>query len=62
MNWTEILKNAGIPESPGRIEAIKAALISIDQYYEKHGKKRAKGTNTRKVTKVARMDYKAAKL
>jgi hypothetical protein len=26
MNWTEILRRAGIPEPPGRQEAIEAAL------------------------------------
>ena len=26
MNWTEILRRAGIPESPGRLEAVEAAL------------------------------------
>jgi hypothetical protein len=26
MNWTEILRQAGIPESPGRPQAVAAAL------------------------------------
>lgn len=26
MNWTELLRQAGIPESPGRQEAVAAAL------------------------------------
>lgn len=26
MNWTEMLKRAGIPESPGREEAVRDAL------------------------------------
>lgn len=26
MNWTELLRRAGIPEPPGRQEAVEAAL------------------------------------
>jgi len=26
LNWTEILRSSGIPESPGRAEAVAAAL------------------------------------
>lgn len=57
MDWTAILTNAGIPEPPGRIEAAKAARLITAARYAKFGQKRAKGTNTRKVKKVARVDY-----
>jgi hypothetical protein len=59
MNWTEILANAGIPEPPGRDEAIAAARLATAERYAKHGQKRVKGNNTRKVKKVARVDYRA---
>lgn len=59
MNWTEILANAGIPESPGRDEAIAAAKLVTAERHAKYGQKRAKGSNARKVKKVARVDYKA---
>jgi hypothetical protein len=57
MNWTEILANAGIPEPPGREQAVAEAKLATAERYAKHGQKRAKGTNTRKVKKVARVDY-----
>lgn len=57
MNWTKILADAGIPESPGREQAYCDALAFTTARYERDGHKRAKGSNTRKAKKVARMDY-----
>jgi hypothetical protein len=57
MDWTKILRDAGIPEPAGREQAcIEAAAVSAARY-ERDGHKRAKGSNTRKSKKVARMDY-----
>ena len=57
MNWTKILADAGIAEPPGREQAYKDALVFTTARYERDGHKRAKGSNTSKVKKVARMDY-----
>lgn len=57
MNWSKILSEAGIPDSPGRDQAQKSAAAVIAARYERDGRKRAKGSNTRKVKKAARMDY-----
>jgi hypothetical protein len=61
MDWTQILANAGIEEPPGRLEAIEQAKIQIESRYVKQGRKRAKGSTTRKTKKVARVDYKATR-
>lgn len=61
MNWTQILSDAGIPEPPGRDLAIEMAIAETAARYEKVGKKRAKGSTTRKAKKVARVDYNAMK-
>jgi oligoribonuclease NrnB/cAMP/cGMP phosphodiesterase (DHH superfamily) len=57
MNWTKILRDAGIPEPPGRDRAYADAAEMTAARYERDGHKRAKGSNTRKVKKMARMDY-----
>ena len=57
MNWTKILCDAGIPEPPGRDQAYEDAVAMTAARYERDGRKRAKGSNTSKVKKVARMDY-----
>jgi len=57
MNWTKILADAGISEPPGREQAYSDALAVTTARYERDGHKRAKGSNTRKVKKVARTDY-----
>ena len=57
MNWTKILRDAGIPEPPGRDQAYEDAIAMTAARYERDGRKRAKGSNTSKVKKVARMDY-----
>ena len=57
MNWTKILADAGIAEPPGREHAYRDAFAFTTARYERDGHKRAKGSNTRKVKKVARMDY-----
>jgi stalled ribosome alternative rescue factor ArfA len=61
MNWTKILSEAGIPEPPDRDAAIEQAIAETAARYEKVGKKRAKGSTTRKTKKVARVDYNAMK-
>ena len=61
MDWTRILADAGIEESPGRSLAIALAELVIAERYAEQGHKRAKGTNAAKTKKVARMDYKATK-
>lgn len=61
MNWTQILADAGIPEPPGREQAVEQARIDTAERYARQGRKRAKGSNTRKVKKVARVDYNAMK-
>lgn len=57
MDWEKILSDAGIEESPGRQQACKKAAAVTADRYERDGRKRAKGSNTRKVKKAARMDY-----
>jgi hypothetical protein len=57
MNWTKILHDAGIPEPPGRDKAYEDAVAMTTTRYERDGRKRAKGSNTAKVKKVARKDY-----
>ena len=57
MDWTKILHDAGIPEPPGRDQAYAEAAELTAARYERDGHKRAKGSNTRKVKKIARMDY-----
>lgn len=57
MDWSKILSDAGIPESPGRDQAQERAAAVTAARYERDGHKRAKGSNTRKVKKAARMDY-----
>ena len=57
MNWTKILQDAGIPEPPGRDQAYEDAVAMTAARYERDGRKRAKGSNTAKVKKVARKDY-----
>ena len=53
MNWTKILGDAGL-EAPGYYEAVEAAKEDTKQRYAVHGKKRAKGSNTRKADQVSR--------
>ena len=55
------MADAGITESPGRSMAIALAQLATAERYAEQGHKRAKGTNTAKTKKVARMDYKATK-
>jgi hypothetical protein len=57
MNWGKILSDAGIPEPPGRKQAFEDAAALTAARYERDGRKRAKGSNTAKVKKVARKDY-----
>jgi hypothetical protein len=57
MNWEKILSDAGIPEPPGRKQAFEDAAALTAARYERDGCKRAKGSNTRKVKKVPRIDY-----
>jgi hypothetical protein len=52
MNWTKILRDAGIPEPPGRDQAYKDAVAMTEFRYERDGRKRAKGSNARKPKKV----------
>jgi hypothetical protein len=55
VNWTEILARAGIPEPPGREEAIAAAREATAARYAKDGgPKRARGSATRTVSKWSR--------
>jgi hypothetical protein len=57
MDWDKILSDAGISELPGRDQACKDAAAMTAARYERDGRKRAKGSNTAKVKKVARKDY-----
>lgn len=57
MDWEKILFDADIAESPGRREACEKAAVITAARYQRDGRKRAKGSNTRKVKKAARMDY-----
>ena len=34
MNWTELLRKANIPESPGRAEAVAEAVSSVQRKAE----------------------------
>ena len=52
MNWTKILRDAGIPEPPGRDQAYEDAVAMTAARYERDGRKRAKGSNARKPKKV----------
>jgi hypothetical protein len=52
MDWTQMLLEAGIPESPGRNEAYRQAILLTEERYKRNGQKRAKGTNARKATKA----------
>jgi len=61
MDWTKILADAGIAESPGRNLAISLAKLATAERYAEQGHKRAKGSNATKTKKVARMDYKVSK-
>lgn len=55
MNWTEILANAGIPEPPGREQAIAdAQAITAARYAKTGGPKRARGNASRPVKQVSR--------
>ena len=55
MNWTEILARAGIPESPGRLEAAaEARKVSEARYARDGGPKRARGGNSAKAPKWSR--------
>ena len=56
MDWSEALKveNGGPGDSPGREEAVRLALETTKGRYQKHGKKRAKGANTRVLNQVSR--------
>ena len=56
MDWTEILKNAGIPEPMGREEAIARTMKVVEQRYKASGgPKQAKGTTRRPVQSVSRV-------
>jgi hypothetical protein len=57
MDWSRILSDAGIPDSPGRDQAKEMADAVTTARYGRDGRKRAKGSNMRKVKKMARMDY-----
>ncbi len=59
MNWTKILGDAGIAEPIGYHEAVKAANEAILLRYRTQGKKRAKGSNTRKADQVSRKKLQA---
>jgi hypothetical protein len=55
MNWTKILADAGIPESPGRDVAVNLARqITAERYERDGGPKRARGTAKRTVEQVSR--------
>ena len=55
MDWTEILSSAGVPESPGRAEAVEDARLRTAARYERTGgPKRAKGSSSRNVPQVSR--------
>jgi hypothetical protein len=61
VNWTEILAAAGIPEPPGRQEAIDDTLRKVEQRNALNGghPKRKKGSNKRQVTQVSRKTLQA---
>ncbi len=59
MNWTKILGDAGITEPIGYHEAVEAAKEDTRLRYLRHGKKRAKGSNTRKQQQVSRQGLQA---
>jgi len=61
MDWTRILADASIEESPGRNLAIALAQLATAERYAEQGHKRAKGSNVAKTKKVPRMDYNATK-
>lgn len=61
MDWTKILADAGIPEPPGRAEAIELAKLATAARYARTGPKLIKSSTTRKVKKVPRIDYAAAR-
>jgi len=61
MDWTRMLLEASIPEPPGRDEAYRQAALLTEERYRRNGHKCTKGSNTRKPTKIPRMDYKALK-
>lgn len=54
-DWTALLAQAGIPEPPGRAEAVAAAQEATRQRYEKTGGEppRKKGSSKRKPDAVA---------
>jgi hypothetical protein len=57
MDWTRILADAGIPEPPGREQAVAATLALTAAKVAANGGqplKRAKGSNGRKAPKVGR--------
>ena len=58
MDWTEALKveNGGPGDSPGREDAVRMALEDTRERYRKHGKKKAKGSATRKQLEVSRSE------
>lgn len=58
MNWAEALKveNGGPGDSPGREDAVRMALEDTRERYRKHGKKKAKGSATRKQLEVSRSE------
>ena len=45
MNWTAILHAAGIPDSPGREDAIAAAKIKTAERYARQKAVKRKGKN-----------------
>lgn len=54
MNWTEILAAAGIPEPPGREEAIEEARRISAERIAREGPKRARGSSSTKAPKWSR--------
>lgn len=54
LNWTEIFERCPELEPPGYEEASAAAKVKTAERYKLHGKKRAKGSNARKVVKESR--------
>lgn len=57
MNWTKLLAQAGIPEPPGREEAVAVTLEQIREKYKRTGgPKRARGTSARKIQQVSRKE------
>ena len=53
MDWTQMMLEAGIPESPGRDEAYKQAILLTEERYKRNGQKRAKRANARKPAKTS---------